>query len=141
MRVRKKTLWGKIDSKGELGMRWAELEEFCKLHPNCNIILRAEIQSKEPSKKMKAYFFGYVLQEMQRAMYENGEDLTEQGVYDKIRRECPVFCEEIREEGKWKVRVREWEELDTAEAVEAIAWVQRYGAENYYTIINDAINN
>ena len=35
--------------------------------------------------------------------------------------------------------MREWEELDSAEAVEVVAWIQRYMAENYYTILNDPI--
>ena len=31
------------------------------------------------------------------------------------------------------------EELASAEAVEVVAWIQRYMAGNYYTILNDPI--
>lgn len=137
MRVRRKTIWGKINGKGELVVRFADLEEFCKMHPNRNIIIRAEVQSREPSGKLKGYFFGYLIKEAQRAMYDNGEDYTEEQTYDKLRKECPIFLSEEREEDGWRVRLREWEELDSAEAVEVIAWMQRYMAENYYLILND----
>ena len=115
------------------------MDEFCRMHPNRSIILRAEIQSKEPSSKLKAYFFGYVIKEAQRAFYDAGEDYTEEQTYNRIRSVCPLFLSEERVEGKWKVRMREWEELDSAEAVEVVAWIQRYMAENYYTILNDPI--
>ena len=139
MRVRRKTIWGRINSNGELEVRLADLDEFCRMHPNRSIILRAEIQSKEPSSKLKAYFFGYVIKEVQRAFYDAGEDCTEEQTYNRIRAVCPLFLSEERVEGKWKVRMREWEELDSAEAVEVVAWIQRYMAENYYTILNDPI--
>lgn len=138
MRVRRKTLWAKINAKGEPKVAWQEFEYFCRLHPNRNIIVRVEVQSIEPSPKIKAYFFGYVVKELQRAMYDNGEDLTEEQVYNKVRRECPMFVHEERtEQGEWKVRLREWEELDSAEAVEVVSWVHRYAAENYYLILSD----
>ena len=139
MRVRRKTIWGKINSNGELEVRLADLDEFCRMHPNRNIIIRAEVQSIEPSGKLKAYFFGYVIKEVQRAFYDAGEDCTEEQTYNRIRAVCPLFLSEERVEGKWKVRMREWEELDSAEAVEVVAWIQRYMAENYYTILNDPI--
>ena len=98
MRVRRKTIWGKINSNGELEVRLADLDEFCRMHPNRSIILRAEIQSKEPSSKLKAYFFGYVIKEVQRAFYDAGEDYTEEQTYNRIRAVCPLFLSEERVE-------------------------------------------
>lgn len=137
MRLRRKVLWGKIGKKGEMIVHWDEAEAFCRLHPDKNLIIRLEIQPTEPTEKLQNYWFGYVVKEMQRAMYESGEDLTEAQVYDRIRKNCPCFLEEKRENGVWKVRAKEWEELDSAEVVEAIAWVQRWASEEFYWIIDD----
>lgn len=137
MRVRRKTIWGTTNSSGELTFQSAELTEFCRLHPNRSIIIRAEVQSKEPSDKLKGYFFGYLIKELQRGLYDNGECLSEQETYNRVRNACPLFQVEERIEGGWKVRRREWEELDQAEAVEVIGWVHQWASENLFLILDD----
>ena len=137
MRLRRKTLWGRVGKNGAIEAHWNELEAFCRLHPNKAIVLRVEIQPTEPSEKLTNYWFGYVVKEMQRAMYESGYDYSEAQTYDAIRKNCPLFLEEKRENGVWKVRAKEWEELDIAEAVEVIAWTQRWASEEFYWIIDD----
>lgn len=137
MRVRRKTIWGHTNSNGELSFQGAELAEFCRLHPNRSIIIRAEVQSKEPSDKLKGYFFGYLIKELQRGLYDNGECLSEQETYNKIRSACPLFVAEERDGEKWKVRRREWEELDQAEAVEVIGWIHRWASENLYLVLDE----
>lgn len=138
MRVRRKTLWGKIDKKGELQAYMGEVEAFLKMHPDKNVLIRYEIQPISPSQKMTNYFFGYIVKTLQRAIYDADSSLTERQTYDLIRDNCPVFLEEKRENGEWKVRRKDWEELDSAEAVEAIAFIQQWAAENYYCILDDA---
>ena len=39
--------------------------------------------------------------------------------------------------GKWKQRKKEWEELDKADVVEFVAWVQRLAAIEFNQIIQD----
>lgn len=137
MRIRRKTLYGKIDGKGRLGFSQAVLDDFCRLFPNKNVIIRVEPQPEEPSEKLTNYFFGYIVKEMQSAMYESWELTSEEKVYNEIRRNCPLFLEEKRENGKWETRVKEWEELDLAEAVEVVSWVQQWAAEEFNWIIDD----
>lgn len=137
MRLRRKTLWGRIDKNGTPNVHWNELEDFCKLHPNKAIIVRVEVQATEPSEKLKNYWFGYVVKEMQRAFYDLGYNYSEARTYDEIRKNCPLFLEEKRENGEWKTRVKEWEELDVAEAVDIIAWTQRWASEEFFWIIDD----
>lgn len=136
MRIRRITLWKRLGPKGELDLG-EKAADFCRGHKGKPVLVRISVQSEEPSEKLTNYFFGYVVKELQRAMHENGEDLREAEVYDRIRTECPLFLEENRENGEWKVRAKEWEELDVAEAVEIVAWVQRWASENYYWVIED----
>lgn len=136
MRIRRITFWRRIGIDGNLYLG-ERLAEFCAMYKGKPAIVRVSVQSEEPSEKLTNYFFGYVVKELQRAMHENGEDMREAQVYDRIRTECPLFLEEKRENGKWKTRAKEWEELDVAEAVEVVAWVQRWASENYFWIIDD----
>jgi hypothetical protein len=107
------------------------------MHKGRSLLVRLEVQSIEPTERMTNYFFGYVVKEMRNA-YENlGESLTEAQTYDKIRANCPVFLEEKREKGEWKTRGKEWEELSVEEAVEAIAWIQRWASMEFGWIIDD----
>lgn len=107
------------------------------MHKGRSLLVRLEVQSIEPTERMTNYFFGYVVKEMRNA-YENlGESLTEAQTYDKIRSNCPVFLEEKREKGAWKTRGKEWEELSVEEAVEAIAWIQRWASMEFGWIIDD----
>lgn len=137
MRLRKKTIWGKIDSKGNLDFYDGELKEFLKLHPNKNVIIRYEIAPSEPSGKTKAYYYNYVLPKMTRAFYETGENLSQPQVDRFLRSNCPSIQEGVWENGKFKSRVRTFDELDQAEANEFIEWVQEYASQNLYTIIDD----
>lgn len=108
------------------------------MHKGRSILVRIEVQSIEPTERMTNFFFGYVVKEMRRAYESLGEMLTEQQTYDKIRENCPIFLEEKRENGSWRVRAKEWEELSIEEAVEAISWVQRWASENFQWVIDDA---
>lgn len=137
MRLVRKTLYGKTDSQGKLRCFFGELEEFCKLHPNRGIIIRAEIQPIEPSERTKNYYYGYCISEMQGVMLLSGERLTREQVDAELRKNCPICYEEKREGGKWKVRVKEFDELDQAEANEYIEWLYQYAAENYNKILEN----
>lgn len=137
MRIRKKTLWGTIDKSGVLHFASTELEDFCRGHSDKSCTIRVEILSKSPTERLTNYFFGYLVNEMQGAFYDNGEDYTKEQTYDEIRRRCPIFVEEKRENKGWKSRLKEWEELDVAECVEVVSWIQRYAAENLHKIISD----
>ena len=136
MRLRRKVLWGKVDAKGELKINMDDLRNFCRMHPNRSVAVRVEVQGIEPTERLKNYWFGYVVKEMQRAMYEGGNDLTEEQTYNEIRRSCPLFVEE-KYEGSWKKRLKEWGELDKAEVVEIVAWTQRWASENFNWVIDD----
>ena len=137
MRVRTKIIFGRIDGKGVLKIHLDPLADLCKLHPNAAIKLRAEIVPMEPTERMTNFFFGYVVKEMRLAFDSVGCDYTDEQTYDQIRANCPMFFEEIRENGEWKRRAKEWEDLDIAEAVEAIAWIQRWAATEFQWIIDD----
>lgn len=136
MRIRRKTLWGKIDKSGVLHFSLPELEDFCRNHPDKSCTIRVEILSKSPSERLTNYFFGYLVNEMQGAFYDNGEDYSKAQTYDEIRRRCPIFLEEKYDNG-WKARLKDWDELDVAECVEVVAWAQRYCAENLHKVISD----
>lgn len=136
MRVTRKTIYGKTDAKGILHCYFGELEEFCKLHPSRGLIIRAEVQPIEPSERTKNYYFGYCVSEMQGAMLLAGDRLTREQVDLELRKNCPICIEETREEGHWRRRVKEFDELDQAEANEFIEWLYQYAAENYNKILD-----
>ena len=135
MRVVRKTLYGKTDGKGNLHCYFWELEEFCKLHPNRGIIIRAEIQPIEPTERTKNYYYGYCVPEMQAAMLMSGERLTREQVDAELRKNCPICIEDRKEQGHWHRRVKELDEMDQAEVNEFIEWLYQYAAENYNKIL------
>lgn len=137
MRVKRLTVVGRIDSNGELQLPWEKLKEFGNLNKDRAVIVRTEVQPKEPSEKLRNFVFGYAIPEMQRILYDNGEDYTKEETYQVLRGRCPVFLDESFKDGMWHARRKEWEELDSAEAVEFVAWLQRYAAVNYCAIISD----
>ena len=137
MRVRTKILFGRTDKSGHLKIRNEELDAFCRLNPDKAVTIRLEAQATPPTTRLTNYFFGYVVKEMRQAFFSQGEDLSEAQTYDTIRSQCPHFLEEKRERGTWKTRAKEWEELDITEAVDAIAWVQRWASQEYCWIIED----
>lgn len=138
MRLRTITLWSRIDANGELKIPVEKLSAFTAMHPRKGVVIRIQVQSIEPTERMTNYFFGYVVKEMARAYESIGESLTNAQTYDKIRENCPIFLEEIRENGHWRTRAKEWEELSIEEAVEAISWVQRWASIEFQWVIDDA---
>ena len=137
MRLRKKTIWAKTDSRGNLEYYKGELDEFLKLHPNRNVIIRFEIAPREPSARTKAYYYNYVLPKMARAFYENGERMTQPQVDKFLREHCPSIQDEVWENGKCHISTRAFDNLDSSEANEYIEWIKEYASENLYTIIDD----
>ena len=138
MRIKKKTLVGRIDDKGNLIAPLQLLGDFCNLNKDRSVIIRIEVQPQEASEKLQNYVFGYVVPEMQRILHDNGEDLTRAQTFDYLKSLCPVFLdEEYLGDGRWKQRKREWEELDVAEAVEFCAWVQRLASIEFNQVIQD----
>lgn len=69
-------------------------------------------------------------------MQEYGERFTKEQTYDWIRKQCSLFYAEERIEGKWKVRIKEFEELSQEEANEAIDDIIQFCAENLSLIID-----
>lgn len=138
MRLRTLILWTRIGERGGLKIPADRVARFSALHKGRSVLIRMEVQSIEPTERMTNYFFGYVVKEMRRAFDSIGESLTEEQTYNKIRENCPVFLEEKRENGSWKVRAKEWEELSVEEAVEAISWIQRWASMEFEWVIDDA---
>lgn len=91
----------------------------------------------EPSEKTTNYFFGYLIPELQNAFLEQGEHLSKEQTYDKIRSLCPLFKKEERQNGEWRVTLKEFEELDQAESNEVIDWLYQWAAENLYLILDN----
>lgn len=139
MRLRRKTIIGKIDSKGKLAAPISVLEDFFSMHKGKGVIIRAEIMASEPSEKVRGFFFGYIIPELQGAMEQvYGERYSKGQTYDWLRKQCPLFYKEERVEGKWKVILKEFEELDASEANDVIEWTMQFASENFGLIINDA---
>ena len=137
MRVRNKTIIGRVDSNGELSAPFDALRTFFALHKDGRVIIRAELMPREPSERLTNYVFGYLVPEVRNAYYESGVEYTKQETFDELRRNCPIFVEETQDGGKYKARLREWGEVDSAEAVEFVAWAQRYASENLGLILDD----
>lgn len=138
MRLRTLTLWSRIGADGGLKIPTERVAKFSAMHPGKSVLVRVQVQPIEPTARMTNYFFGYVVKEMRNAYESLGESLTEAQTYDKIRKNCPLFLEEKRENGSWKVRAKEWEELSVEEAVEVISWVQRWASMEFQWVIDDA---
>ena len=138
MRITRKTLVGRINAEGDLIAPMQLLQDFCNLNRERSVIIRVEVQPQEAGEKIRNYVFGYVIPEMQRILHDNGEDYTRAQTFEYLKSICPVFLdEEYLGNGKWKQRKKEWEELDKAEVVEFVAWVQRLAAIEFNQIIQD----
>ena len=138
MRIKRKTLVGRINAEGDLIAPMQLLQDFCNLNRERSVIIRVEVQPQEDGEKIRNYVFGYVIPEMQRILHDNGEDYTRAQTFEYLKSICPVFLdEEYLGNGKWKQRKKEWEELDKAEVVEFVAWVQRLAAIEFNQIIQD----
>lgn len=138
MRIKQKTLVGRINAEGDLIAPMQLLQDFCNLNRERSVIIRVEVQPQEAGEKIRNYVFGYVIPEMQRILHDNGEDYTRAQTFEYLKSICPVFLdEEYLGNGKWKQRKKEWEELDKAEVVEFVAWVQRLAAIEFNQIIQD----
>ena len=138
MRIKRKTLVGRINAEGDLIAPMQLLQDFCNLNRERSVIIRVEVQPQEAGEKIRNYVFGYVIPEMQRILHDNGEDYTKAQTFEYLKSICPVFLdEEYLGNGKWKQRKKEWEELDKAEVVEFVAWVQRLAAIEFNQIIQD----
>ena len=138
MRIKRKTLVGRINAEGDLIAPMQLLQDFCNLNRERSVIIRVEVQPQEAGEKIRNYVFGYVIPEMQRILHDNGEDYTRAQAFEYLKSICPVFLdEEYLGNGKWKQRRKEWEELDKAEVVEFVAWVQRLAAIEFNQIIQD----
>ena len=138
MRIKRKTLVGRINAEGDLIAPMQLLQDFCNLNRERSVIIRVEVQPQEAGEKIRNYVFGYVIPEMQRILRDNGEDYTRAQTFEYLKSICPVFLdEEYLGNGKWKQRKKEWEELDKAEVVEFVAWVQRLAAIEFNQIIQD----
>ena len=138
MRIKRKTLGGRINAEGDLIAPMQLLQDFCNLNRERSVIIRVEVQPQEAGEKIRNYVFGYVIPEMQRILHDNGEDYTRSQTFEYLKSICPVFLdEEYLGNGKWKQRKKEWEELDKAEVVEFVAWVQRLAAIEFNQIIQD----
>ena len=129
---------GRINAEGDLIAPMQLLQDFCNLNRERSVIIRIEVQPQEAGEKIRNYVFGYVIPEMQRILHDNGEDYTRAQTFEYLKSICPVFLdEEYLGNGKWKQRKKEWEELDKAEVVEFVAWVQRLAAIEFNQIIQD----
>ena len=138
MRIKRKTLVGRINSEGDLIAPMQLLQDFCNINRERSVIIRVEVQPQEAGERIRNYVFGYVIPEMQRILHDNGEDYTRAQTFEYLKSICPVFLdEEYLGNGKWKQRKKEWEELDKAEVVEFVAWVQRLAAIEFNQIIQD----
>ena len=138
MRIKRKTLVGRINAEGDLIAPMQLLQDFCNLNRERSVIIRVEVQPQEAGEKIRNYVFGYVIPEMQRILHDNGEDYTRAQTFEYLKSICPVFLDEkYLGNGKWKQRKKEWEELDKAEVVEFVAWVQRLAAIEFNQIIQD----
>ena len=138
MRIKRKILVGRINAEGDLIAPMQLLQDFCNLNRERSVIIRVEVQPQEAGEKIRNYVFGYVIPEMQRILHDNGEDYTRAQTFEYLKSICPVFLdEEYLGNGKWKQRKKEWEELDKAEVVEFVAWVQRLAAIEFNQIIQD----
>ena len=138
MRIKRKTLVGRINAEGDLIAPMQLLQDFCNLNRERSVIIRVEVQPQEAGERIRNYVFGYVIPEMQRILHDNGEDYTKAQTFEYLKSICPVFLdEEYLGNGKWKQRKKEWEELDKAEVVEFVAWVQRLAAIEFNQIIQD----
>ena len=138
MRIKRKTLVGRINAEGDLIAPMQLLQDFCSLNRERSVIIRVEVQPQEAGERIRNYVFGYVIPEMQRILHDNGEDYTKAQTFEYLKSICPVFLdEEYLGNGKWKQRKKEWEELDKAEVVEFVAWVQRLAAIEFNQIIQD----
>lgn len=128
---------GRIGLKGEINAPWQVLEDFASMHKGKSVAIRMEILPVEPSEKTRGYFFGYVLSEVQNALMDvYGERMSKEQSYDWLRRQCPLFITEERVNGEWKAILKDFEDLDQAEAGEVIDWTIQFCAENFNLILD-----
>lgn len=130
---------GKINENGKLSVYMGEVKEMCADNKGRRVIARFTVTSSEPSAAMRGYYFHYIVPVMRQAIWETGERLTEEETEKRLRELSPVMREETPNEktGRYTYRLREIDELDTADLLEHIETIKAMAAEWYCVFIED----
>lgn len=140
MRVRKIAVTQRISDKGEINLETADVQEFCRQHKGKAVIVRIELLPTPASEKSRAYYWKVAVPTVQRGLYETGENLTLEQTDRFIRSQMPVCIDERLVKGKMHRRVRETDELDTAEFNEMLEQLKIWAAENLQAYIEEPEN-
>lgn len=130
MRIQKQVLTKRISKDGRLVIDSPELQEFARQHPNRSCIVRVELLPIPPSQKVFSYYWQYICPTIQRALYETGGTYTLEQTDRWIREQAPVMRDEHWDGEKVRTRVKEFDEIDSAEMNEFIEWLKEFAAEN-----------
>ena len=115
-----------------------DVKEFCRQHEGKAAIVRIELLPTEPSEKSKAYYWKCVVPTIQRELYDRGYDITKAETDEFLRSEMPICRDETYEKGKLRARIKDIEELDTAELNEMIEQVKIWAAQNLEIYVEEA---
>lgn len=133
---------GKITPDGKLSMFMGELNEFLSLWKNSKVVVRVYASQPGTSEAFKGYYYNYMVPRFRKAIWENGERLTEEQTEIRMRELSPICIENIVNPttGKYDYRLREISELGDPELLEHIEHLRQIAAEEYSFFIEDTNN-
>lgn len=139
MRKRQITATGKIDNVGRLNMYMEEIKDFFRQWKGRRIFARFTIVEPEGSDALRGYYYHCIVPQMQQAIWDAGERLTEEQTERRLRSLSPVmYIEQVDEQtGRYTYELKEIKDLSNAELVEHIDTIKQLAAEEYNLFIED----
>lgn len=139
MKRRQISATGKIDDNGRLKMYMDEINAFFREWKGANVVIRFEVASKGTSEALRGYYYNYVVPTFRKAIWSNGERMTESETERFLRTISPVavVCTADTKKCAYTENLKEISEMSNAELIEHIETLKQIGAEEYNIYIED----
>lgn len=134
---------GTITNSGALKMFMGEVNEFFSEHKNEKVIARFIALGKEPSHIQRGYYFNYIVPEVKKGLWENGDRKNEEDTETFLRESSPVCWSEVAnvDTGKYEKTLRPFSDLSSDELSQHIDFVKQMSAEELGVFIDDPNSN
>lgn len=125
---------GIVGNDGRLRMPMERINAFLSQNKGRRVIVRFETAEPGSSELQLAYYYNYIVPTVKKALYEQGNRMTETGVDRWLINNYPGSNDLILPNGEPKVIGRQ---LTVSEMTDLLEWLKQYAAENLYVYIED----
>lgn len=139
MKEIEKTVTAKINGSGGLMIFMEELNEFLKNWKNKKVVISFKVLPGETTPQLRGYYYSYVVPEVRRARWKNGDRENEEQTEFFLRSISPVtaLSRYNNKTGKYDLEVLSISDLSNPELLEHIEFIQQMAAEEYSAYIDD----